>query len=375
MKKINRLLFRVKRKMRKKLKDVDLFRQYLSRRSERSGSAGEKSVWIDLHGNSYVRYLYILVKYFEAEGYRVYLNENLPFLLSLGDDYSRFIVEECSVRFSSKVPDGALVFSDRPNRSAHATISNDYFLQWPAEGEGHYHIPIGMHPFMYKYGYWNAPYDDSQRKRSVFFAGNFDATDYKIFSSTGNFRMLDRLAISEQVCALKQCRFPQSEVVLRSGFSDGVIDIVDKKNFSIDQRDLRGIIAQYSFFIACPGVFMPLSHNIYEAMSVGTIPIIHEEYAALFAPALQDGVNAVVFHNGNFSEKLQAALALDTHTVAGMVEQVKQYYERYCTPKAIVAALASGQYSQVYLNAEKTSIRLLTARQAKLRTRQLPVAA
>ncbi|RYY82649.1 MAG: hypothetical protein EOO15_22665 [Chitinophagaceae bacterium] len=375
MEKINRLLFRVKRKMRKKLKDVDLFRQYLSRRGDHAGKAGEKAVWIDLHGNSYVRYLYILVKYFEAEGYQVYLNENIPFLLSLGDDYSRFIVEERQVRFSSTVPEGALVFSDRPGRAGGATISNDYFREWPAEGEGHYHIPIGMHPYMYKYGYWDAPYDDSARKLSVFFAGNFDANEYKIFSSTGNFRMLDRLAISEQVCALKQCRFPQSEAALRAGVTDGVVDIVDKKNFVIDQRDLRGIIAQYAFFIACPGVFMPLSHNIYEAMSVGTIPIIHEEYARLFAPVLQDGLNAIVFHNGNFTEKLQEALLLNEERVAGMVANVKRYYEDYCSPKAIVAALASGRYQQVYLNAEKTSIRLLTARKAKARTGPLPAAA
>ncbi|GAB4091706.1 hypothetical protein [Flaviaesturariibacter terrae] len=374
MEKINRLLFRVQRKMRKKLKDVDLFRQYLLRRDDPSpAGADAKSVWLDLHRNSYVRYLYILVKYFESEGYQVYLNENIPFLLSLGDDYSRFIVEEGTVSFASRPPEGALCFSDRPGRSGVAGISNDYFRSSPAEGAGYYHIPIGMHPYMYKYGYWNTPYDDSRRKLSVFFAGNFDATEYKIFSSSGNFDMLDRLAISRQLCALDNCRFPLSEESLRAEAADGAIDIVDKKNFIIDQRDLRGIIANYAFFIACPGVFMPLSHNIYEAMSVGTVPIIHEEYARLFAPALQDGINAVVYHNGNFTEKLQEALSFDAPTVARLVSNTKEYYDQYLSPAAIVAAIASGKYGQLYLNAEKTSIRLLTERNA--RSRRAPVAA
>jgi hypothetical protein len=41
---------------------------------------------------------------------------------------------------------------------------------------------------------------------------------------------------------------------------------------------------------------MPLCHNVIEAMSVGTIPIIQKEYAALY-PNLTDNENAVIFND------------------------------------------------------------------------------
>ncbi|RYY98536.1 MAG: hypothetical protein EOO11_07755 [Chitinophagaceae bacterium] len=361
---LSRLLFKVKRKLKKKFRDVELFRAYLSRKGRTPRPApGQKSVWIDLHDNSYVRYLYILVKYFQSEGYQVYLSENPRFLLSLGDDYSRFLIEEEFVRFSSSAPEGAIAFTDRlSNAKVRRKVSNDYFLHTPDAASDRYHVPIGMHPHMYKYGWWNAPCDDSARKRSVFFAGNFDPNDYKIFSSSRKFRMLDRLELQKQLLQMAQTRFPKSFEELKGGARHGSIDIVDKGNFVVEQSDLRPVIAGYSFFIACPGVFMPQSHNVYEAMSVGTIPIIHEEYARLFAPALEHGRNAVIYHNGNFTERLQEALGYSAGKVEEMVQNVTGYYTEYLSPAAIVAALTGENYREIYLNAEKASIRKLNAR-------------
>jgi hypothetical protein len=364
MESVSRLLFKVRRKLRKKLRDVALFRHYLARRGRPQPRLSEKAVWFDLHNNSYVRYLYILFKYFESAGYQVYLNGNLRFLLSLGDDYSRFIIEEGHVQFAATPPEGALRFTDGTLKGA-LSLSNDYFLEGP--GPGCYHIPIGMHPHMYKYGWWNAPYDDSQRQHSVFFAGNFDPNDYKIFSSSGKFTMMDRLTMAKELYALKECRFPKSFAELTGEQRPGSVDVVDKANFIVEQSDLRPIIARYAFFIACPGVFMPLSHNIYEAMSVGTVPIIHEEYAQLFAPALADGHNAVLFNNDNFTEKLREALAYPAEKVATMVQQAKEYYLRHLAPAAIVDELFKGGDRRIYLNAEKSSIAKLTARTRKER--------
>ncbi|TCJ19322.1 hypothetical protein EPD60_02570 [Flaviaesturariibacter flavus] len=361
MESLSRILFKVRRKLRKKWRDVTLFHSYLTRRSPGRSSTAAPAVWFDLTNNTYVRYLYILFKYFESAGYQVYVNGNLRFLLSLGDDYSRFIIEEEKVLFSAEPPAGAITFTDGRRRTPEQRqLSNDYFREEP--GPGTYHIPIGMHPHMYKYGWWNAPVDDGNRQRSVFFAGNFDANDYKIFSATGRFTMMDRLAMAGAVAELPECRFPKSAGELESGRRHGTIDIVDKANFVVEQSELRPTIAQYAFFIACPGVFMPLSHNIYEAMSVGTIPILHEEYAQLFAPALVDGKNAVVFHNGNFTEKLREALAYPEEQAATMVGQVKAYYRKHLSPEAIVNELVNGRPRALYLNAEKTSIGLLVAR-------------
>jgi hypothetical protein len=373
METLSRLLFKVRRKLRKKLRDVSLFRSYLLRRRKSAPQSSQKAVWFDLNNNSYVRYLYILFKYFESAGYQVYLNGNLRFLLSLGDDYSRFIIEEEGVQFAAAPPPGAISFTDGARRIAgQRVLSNDYFREEP--GEGCYHIPIGMHPHMYKYGWWNAPYDDSRRQRSVFFAGNFDPNDYKIFSSSGRFTMMDRLVMAKELCSLSECRFPKSPAELESGRRHGMIDIVDKAHFVVEQSELRPLIAQYAFFIACPGVFMPLSHNIYEAMSVGTIPILHEEYARLFAPALVHGREAVIFNNDNFKEALREALSYSPEKVNEMVAHVKAYYERHLSPAAIVNELVHGKPRPIYLNAEKTSIGKLIARARKSTLASAPAA-
>ncbi|RYZ23989.1 MAG: hypothetical protein EOO16_02670 [Chitinophagaceae bacterium] len=365
MESLSRILFKVRRKLKKKWRDVTLFHSYLTRRSPERGGNRKPAVWFDLNNNTYVRYLYILFKYFESAGYQVYVNGNLRFLLSLGDDYSRFIIEEEQVLFSAEPPAGAITFTDGRRRTpGQRQLSNDYFREEP--GSANYHIPIGMHPHMYKYGWWNAPYDDSQRKRSVFFAGNFDPNDYKIFSATGRFTMMDRLVVAEAVKKLPECRFPKTPAELESGRRHGSIDIVDKANFVVEQSELRQLIAQYSFFIACPGVFMPLSHNIYEAMSVGTIPILHEEYARLFAPALVHGKNAVIFDNSNFTARLREALELPEEQVTRMVAEVKSYYARHLSPEAIVNELVHGRPRALFLNAEKTSIGKLVARARRM---------
>lgn len=122
---------------------------------------------------------------------------------------------------------------------------------------------------------------------------------------------------------------------------------------------LRPTIARYSFFIACPGVDMPLSHNLIEAMSVGAIPIIHQEYSDMLVPQLQDMTNALIYNNENFMEVIQKALSLDTAQITAMAVEVKSYYDLHLTPKGIVEKLVSPDYKEYFLNAERTSVGMM----------------
>lgn len=59
--------------------------------------------------------------------------------------------------------------------------------------------------------------------------------------------------------------------------------------------DLRPILAKFRYSMAFNGVFMPFSHNVIEAMSVGCIPIIEYKYADLIQLKLEHLKNSFIF--------------------------------------------------------------------------------
>jgi hypothetical protein len=50
--------------------------------------------------------------------------------------------------------------------------------------------------------------------------------------------------------------------------------------------ELRHWLAKFDFYFALPGVVMPFSHNIIEAISVGCIPFIQQSSSHLFLSQL-----------------------------------------------------------------------------------------
>ena len=86
------------------------------------------------------------------------------------------------------------------------------------------------------------------------------------------------------------------------------------------------------FFLACPGVDMPLSHNIVEAMSVGCIPLT--QYGGFFDPPLRDGHECVAHHGDDVVERAQTVLTMDPAKIETLRENVVSYYERHLSVDA-----------------------------------------
>jgi hypothetical protein len=353
---------KIKGKLHRKSLDVQLYATYLKRKATNSLAQPESNrpaVWIDLAGNSYVRFSYLLFKYFEIEGYQVYYKPNLKFMLSLGAPYARLLIMENKALFSNKKPANAVeAFSDN-DPSVKKSISNDYFSNILKNEPRAYYIPIGMHPNMYKLGLWNAEVPRNEVKKSIFFAGNFNEAVYKRISKNRKFHMTDRVEIGKMLKTLPNCNFPKSYEELINNHKDGNIDIVQQANFGVPMEKLRSTIARYTYFIACPGVDMPHSHNLIEAMSVSGIPIIHVDYGNMMSPPLEDNKNAIFYTNDNFIEKLKEALALDDAIIAELSRNATLYYDQHLTPKGIVREMLSPDYDKYYLNAERTSVGIM----------------
>ncbi|WP_210466234.1 hypothetical protein [Rufibacter roseolus] len=321
-------------------------------------------VYIDISSDIFHRYLYLFVKFFHLSGYKIYFKANFSFVSRISNRYSKLLLEERLITFCDYLPvDATLILCDKVDHKYKngKFLSADYFsslISKDINAASFFHVPMAMHPAAYTLGKWNVDFI-GEHKRSIFFAGNFDNKLYSSFHEGNNFNMLGRLEIYQIVKNLKETILPlKFEDLLNNNFLNKIV-IVDRENFAIPIESLRATISRFSFFIACPGIVQPLSHNVIEAMSVGTIPIIHQDYATLFSPPLSDGINSVVYNDSNFLGRIMECLNMDVSKINGMVSEVSKYYSEFLTPCSVVENLMSNCSKVVFLNAEHTSVRLL----------------
>ncbi len=109
-------------------------------------------------------------------------------------------------------------------------------------------------------------------------------------------------------------------------------------SFRVPKEEWLPFLARSECFLACPGLDMPLAHNLVEAMSVGTIPLT--EYPEFFDPPLQHGFNCFTYDGAEgLIHVMRAILAADSETLATMREHVIRYYETHLTPTSFVKTL------------------------------------
>jgi hypothetical protein len=315
----------------------------------------DKNVFISVYDNTFNRYLYTLIKFFEIEGYQVFLPRDPKLMGELAlDMYASFIYEEESV-----------IFGDPPEN--HLTIKNlraDYYNPFFKNQQANsFIVPMAQHPAMYLKGLWDVKVNVGNRKRSVFMAGNFDKKIYDFPDLSRLFNVENRLVILDALRSkpyfLNIDRLDDLEEFLR-GNEDRHVVIAQAVNARLPMEDLRPMLARFDFYLALPGMVMPVSHNIIEAMSTGAIPIMQESYSKLFRPPLEAGKHAILFRDQNhLDEVLKKSFALPDITVEIMRKNVLDYYKDYLTPSAVVSTIAKGNFDTLYVLAEKESVELL----------------
>ena len=138
-------------------------------------------------------------------------------------------------------------------------LSSDYFSDL-ARSPQSYRIPIGPHPFFVRKKVALQP----QLKRRIFWTGNH----------TSNYtRNFDPVLWS----------MPERGETL-SHLTKYCPDVILPKTSSAEFCER---LSNADFFICLPGMFMPLCHTLYEAMSYRTIPICHIQYLAELDSDLQ----------------------------------------------------------------------------------------
>jgi len=339
---------------------VYLFKYMAWRKSPNKHSS---SVCLQLGENHASRNVYFFVKSIKSSGRSVFACTNPSFVRRLlKDHYATLVLNEGLMKFAWRKPRNCLSIGIETN--SQKKISYDYFallLSTNPKQPNTYHVPIGMHPLQYHLGLDKRVFN-ANRNKALFFSGNLKPKFYKDFDPNNFFKMPGRLALFETLCSsdLPFTLNPDLKA-LKSEIWDGNVIVCDSDCCKVPHEDWRGILAKMDFFLCFPGQAIPYCHNIYEAMSVGTIPILHQAYARLFSPFLKDGLHCFTFSDAeDFTKVCKKALQTDDALLEKMHTAVSDYYYTNLTPEAVGHKITDPKIHKVFLQAEQYSLALLT---------------
>lgn len=315
--------------------------------------------------NLYHRYYYNLLKTFSLAGYHVQYPMSFGRFRNLrnGDIYMALLFKEkglIDIRKKTRNNPVAVLKDEM--------FSADYYKTYFADcnkEKNSYHVPMSFHPYMYHYGYWNRPLPPVGRSKNALFAfGNFDRTAYKKIHKAP-FNIIDRADLIDYLSSKSNFISAKSGEHLTNLIEadiNGQIVFVEKCNFEIPAERVREHLSKFRYFLCCPGVFAPLSHNFVEALSTGTVPVIQKTYADLIYPPLQHNKNAIIFNDFKDLEKLleENLFKKTDNEFLIMEEEVSRYYTTYLHPKAATEnILANLHKTPIYLNASERSVTLM----------------
>lgn len=187
----------------------------------------------------------------------------------------------------------------------------------------------------------------AERRKSVFFAGKLKKS-YRVSEIENQFGVVNRGslidAIKQQLSEHIQ-PVDSTNVAKQRSTSRISIELFDSTQDSITPNDWLPTLARYSFFLCCPGVCQPMCHNVIEAMSVGTIPLL--EYADRFSPILVDGVNAICFRGtSGLVDAIDRIDSLSYNEIATMRQHVIAHYETHLRGDRFLASLRDQSFAE-----------------------------
>lgn len=182
-------------------------------------------------------------------------------------------------------------------------------------------IPIGPHPTTFQALMSNSA-TARRRQYPVVFAGN-TSRDYADFDST--------------LWGMPS-RFETAEFLRSQGY-----ERLFHSNLQTDEY--VQLLSQAHFFLALPGLYMPFSHNLYESIFSGCIPIIHNNYRRMLEEPLRTILKP--FGWDNHEELCTLILKIDSDSGRGNVEYLKH--------QTVLDVLAQFTY-QYYYDSDRLAV-------------------
>lgn len=225
-------------------------------------------------------------------------------------------------------PPGAIIVTDS-NRSQHELASIQvYVSSEPVANSSVFPFPV--HPAVRPHLTPSklAAGRNRRRRGRLFFCGNQKQSyaNRQLAAQFGVCTRTDLLGRLRQSFS-DMCEPMPASSKLPDQFNRPVM-VGDSRKHPIAHKDWLEALSQFEFFIGCPGRAHPMCHNVIEAMSVGTIPIL--EHGHLFAPSLTDGENAILFSSlDGFENAVRRALAMTDDKVRQLRKGVIEYFDSH----------------------------------------------
>ena len=332
-------------------------RYHRSHHSIETDNEYKPTVLINLRTNIIRDSISNLVIWLVNSGYKVFIKDTFLFVGSMSK-LDRLIFEIDGLHLVSKNPERVKLHmtnrSEKIESDYRLEISTDY---WQSENESSWHLPEGMHPYMYYRNYipdLSKIQIKNNRRIGIFFSGNLSPDIYNQEIIKTKFGLLTRLEIIEFIKAEMQDSiiFPESKDDLNKKELRNKVVINEYQKVGIRQDEYIEFLGNCNFFLFTPGVAMPLCRNNFESMAAGCIPII--QYAHYHYPPLEHGKNCIVFSDrDDLIDKIKFALSLDEQNLSLMRKEVINYYNSFIDNKAIIAnleeRLASGTLQKLLI--------------------------
>ena len=342
-------------------------------RAKFRGIYNEPFILFDIHSRiSERQYAYLLFS-INMLNYNILVINNIHFIGNL-NTYSNHILSLRNIKLINRYPAGGnclLLITDELNTDSHSkykkklkldsSIIKNCKIRHSSEL-----LPFYMIPRMYfSNSFLKSKKLQTRNDRTmrIFFSGNVDPTQYNNSKFKKTFNKLTRIEILNTLKKMiDQMVIITLEDVPDSAYANGRSNIVlsewvrnspKQSNIvgRIDNNNWLEELSRSDFFLACPGYIQPMCHNVVEAISVGSIPIL--EHPELFNPPLEDNVNAIVFKGKeNLVNRLNEVLNMNEDEVLSLRRNVTNYYNDYLDPESVVNSflnLEDGQTNKYFI--------------------------
>jgi len=329
------------------------------------------------------RYSFLTLRFLSSPRHPIGVVADRPYIvgpityLRHMDDYARLAFGCGHVRFVRRVPDdpsGLTLIHDGSNprltdRPWRRIVTLDYDIsRTPPRDEAWAIMPYSMHPLTYAGNHDRrlGALRPEQRTIRLFFAGNADRKAYTSADSMRaickRFDMMNRVEVIDALQGLpKQSLWRLTdETELAEALSGGCGNrcvLAFSGECRVPHSRWLETLARCDVFLAPPGVFMPICHNIIEAMAVGCIPLTN--YADWFFPPLTDRVNCLRFRDeSELLDRVREVLAFEANEIALIRRSVIEYYEQHLAPETFLERLRANPADRLrlFVNAERRQI-------------------
>jgi hypothetical protein len=206
-------------------------------------------------------------------------------------------------------------------------------------------FPVFVHPQITASAKLPVSYDaEIKRPARIFFGGNTEQGKYDKEVIREIYHMLSRREmLAEAIASLEPDMIHRPEDAAEWLASPGFHNFVlcETQHCAIPRERWLEALAKADFFLACPGVGMPLCHNVIEALAAGCIPIL--QYADYLPPPLKTGVNCLAFSDAaSLRETIATARAMDSNKIVELRSNVRRYYNDFLAPGRFATRLLNG---------------------------------